>query len=66
MFLYIMIDDATIDQIIQAIKHEREILCKLRPFPSKFRVKTTSDLFCFEWNSMFQELKDSTNSYSYY
>ena len=51
------INDATIGQTIQAIKHECEILCKLRPFPSKFRVKITSDLLSFEWNSMFQELK---------
>lgn len=52
-----VISAATIGQITQEVKHECELLCKIAPSPSQFRVKTTNDLLHLNWESMIEELQ---------
>ena len=51
------INEATVSQIAREVKHECELLCKIVPIPSQFRVKSINDMLHLNWKSMMQELK---------
>lgn len=51
------ISQATIGHLTHQIKHESEMLCKLVPIPSKFRVKSINDLLNLDWELMMKELQ---------
>lgn len=51
------ISTATIDQITQKVKHECQMICKIKPSPSKFRIEAISDLLDLNWNLMIKELR---------
>ena len=52
-----ILSKATIARIDSKVKNECEMLCKIIPSPSIFRVKSTEDLLHLDWKPMTEELQ---------